>query len=87
MTLIIIVILAATAFSFIGLLLKLLKGPMKLVWKLLVHALLGFVFLFVFNFFGAWLGLNLEMNWLNAIVTGVFGVPGVVLLLIIRYLI
>ena len=47
---------------------------------------MGFVFLFVFNFFGAWVGLNLELSWLNAIVTGVFGVPGVVVLLIIRYL-
>ena len=86
MILIVIVILAAIAFALMGLLFRLLKGPMKLVWKMLIHALMGFVFLFVFNFFGAWVGLNLEMSWLNAIVTGVFGVPGVVLLLIIRYL-
>lgn len=86
MILIVIVIMAAIAFSLMGLLFKLLKGPMKLVWKMLIHALMGFVFLFVFNFFGAWVGLNLELSWLNAIVTGVFGVPGVVVLLIIRYL-
>ena len=86
MTIIVIVILAAIAFSFIGLLFKLLKGPLKLVWKLLLHALLGFVFLFVFNFFGAWVGLGLDMSWLNAAVAGVFGVPGVVVLLIIKYL-
>lgn len=86
MTLIIIIILLALTFSFFGLLLRLLKGPLKFVWKFFLHALLGFVFLFVFNFFGAWIGLNLEMSWLNAAVTGVFGVPGVVILLIIQYL-
>lgn len=86
MTLIVVVILAAIAFSLLGLFFRLLKGPMKLVWKIFIHALFGFVFLFVFNFFGAWVGLNLEMNWLNAAVAGVFGIPGVVLLLIIQYL-
>lgn len=86
MILIVILILAAVAFSLMSLLFRLLKGPMKLVWKIFIHALLGFVCLFIFNFVGAWVGLTLEVNWLNAAVTGVFGVPGVVLLLIIEYL-
>ena len=42
--------------------------------------------LFVFNFLGAWFGISLEITWLSAIVTGVFGIPGVVVLLILTYL-
>ncbi|MBE6997879.1 MAG: pro-sigmaK processing inhibitor BofA [Ruminococcaceae bacterium] len=81
-----IVILLIVGFGLLGILLKLLKKPIKWAFKLLLHALFGFIFLFVFNFVGAWLGLSLELNWLNAIVTGVFGIPGVVVLLILKYL-
>ncbi len=81
-----IVILLAVGGGLLGLLLKLLKTPIKWVFKLLLHALFGFIFLFVFNFLGAWFGISLEITWLSAIVTGVFGIPGVVVLLILTYL-
>jgi hypothetical protein len=32
------------------------------------------------------LGIRLNLNWFNAIVSGVLGVPGVILLLLIKYL-
>jgi len=83
---IIVVFLASLAISLIGLLLRLLKTPMKWAAKLLLHALLGYAFLFIFNFVGAWVDLSLGLNWVNAIVTGVLGVPGVVLLLLIKYI-
>ena len=41
--------------------------------------------LFLVNFFGSYLGISLEMSWLNAIVSGVLGVPGVVILLLFKY--
>ena len=40
----------------------------------------------VVNFFGSYLGISLEMSWLNAIVSGVLGVPGVVILLLFKYI-
>ncbi len=82
MAIAIIVFMLAVGISLIGLLFKILKGPMKLALKIFLHALMGFVFLFIFNFVGAWVGLSIPVNWLNAIITGVLGVPGVVLLLI-----
>ncbi len=81
-----IIVLLAVAGGLLSLLLKLLKKPIKWAFKLLLHALFGFVFLFIFNFVGAWAGLGLDMSWLNAIVTGVLGIPGVVILLLIKYL-
>lgn len=70
----------------ITLLIKLLKKPIKWAFKLLLHALFGFVSLFVFNQLGARFGITLEMTWLNAIVAGVLGVPGVLILLATLYL-
>lgn len=80
------VILLGIAVGLCSLLLKLLRKPIKWAFKLLLHALFGFIFLFLFNFFGAWVDLNLELNWLNAAVAGVLGVPGVVILLLVKYI-
>ena len=84
MAIAIIVFLLAVGFSLIGLLIKILKGPMKLALKIFIHALMGFVFLFIFNFIGAWVCIGIPSTWLNAAVAGVFGVPGVVVLLILQ---
>ncbi len=84
MAIAIVVFALAVGFSLIGLLIKILKGPMKLALKIFLHALMGFVFLFIFNFVGAWVELNIPMTWPSAIITGVLGVPGVVLLLILQ---
>lgn len=70
----------------IWLLLKILKTPLKWVWKLLINAAGGFISLFVLNFLGGFVGLSLEITWLNAIVVGILGLPGVLLLLLIKYI-
>ena len=75
---------AIVAVVLIWLLLKLFKKPIKWVLKLLLHALSGYLFLLVFNFFGGMVGLQLPITWLTAIVAGVFGVPGVVVLLLLN---
>ncbi len=79
-------ILLAVGGGLLGLLLKLLKKPIKWAFKLLLHALFGFIFLFIFNFVGAWFDVSLELTWLNAVVSGVLGIPGVVILLLLKYL-
>ncbi len=65
---------------------KILKRPIQWVLKLLLNTLIGFVALFIINWLGAYVGLSLGVNWLNAAVVGVFGIPGVVLLLLIKYI-
>ena len=84
-----ILLLAIPAVAAVGLLLlllRLLRKPIRWAFKLLLHAVFGFVFLFIFNFFGNFIGLSLGINWLNAIVTGVLGIPGVILLLLLNYI-
>ena len=55
-------------------LLKLFKVSFKIIWKLLVNALIGGLVLFVLNFIP---GVNMPINWLTTILTGLFGVPAV----------
>ena len=51
----------------------------------LLHAVLGFVLLYVLNTFVQVDFLHLEMNLANCIVAGVGGVPGIILLLLYQY--
>ena len=80
------IVVIVVAVIFLSFFIKLLKTPIKLAFKLLLHAVGGFVMLFLVNFFGSYLGISLEMSWLNAIVSGVLGVPGVVILLLFKYI-
>ena len=65
---------------------KLLAFPLKVLWKLVVNALLGSVILFLFNFVGGFFSLSIPINALNALITGVLGVPGVILLLVLQWI-
>lgn len=65
---------------------RLLLKPISWVIKLLLHAAIGFTALFLLNFFGSAIGLFLEMSWINALITGILGLPGVLVLLALRYL-
>lgn len=80
-----ILITLAVGILLVSLLLRILKKPIKWIFKLLLHALFGYVYLFIFNFIGAWFGVSLDVTWLTAVVSGVFGIPGVAVLLLLKY--
>lgn len=64
----------------------LLVIPIKVLIKLLINGLIGGIILFVFNLIGGFFGLAIMINPLNAIIVGILGVPGVILLLILQML-
>ena len=86
MDLSVIVIIAAIVLAVI-LVLRLLAKPIKFVFKMLINTVLGFILLWLINFFGGGIGIWLDLSLLNALIVGVLGIPGVLLLLAIRYLI
>lgn len=59
--------------------------PIRWILKLLINTGIGFAALWVLNTYGAQFGIELAMNWQNAVVTGVFGIPGVAVLLALRW--
>ena len=62
-----------------------LSKPIRLILKLLINTGLGFVALILINKFGAQYGISLGVDWVNAVVTGVFGIPGVAALLALKW--
>ena len=85
MILIVVIFLVAISILLLSLTFKLLKKPIKWIAKLFIHACMGYVALFLFNFVGAWIDVSLGLNWINALIVGVLGVPGAILLLLIKY--
>lgn len=80
------VIAALFALIILFIFFKIIGSSMKWIVKLLIHAVAGFIVLFVVNIFGGIIGITLDLNLINAIVTGILGMPGVILLLVIKYL-
>ena len=68
----------------IFLLIKILTAPIRWIFKLLLHAALGYLTLLVFNLVGGFFNFELPMTFLNSVIAGVFGAPGVIVLTVIR---
>ena len=71
------------AFVLLGLF-QLFSAPLRLAMKVLLNTLLGFAALFLLNAASALTGFSLGMNLFNALTIGVLGVPGLVLLALLR---
>ncbi|MCI8481926.1 MAG: pro-sigmaK processing inhibitor BofA [Clostridia bacterium] len=65
--------------------LKLLALPMKLIIKLVINGIVGGVIIFVVNLIGANFGFTIDLNWITALVVGILGVPGVVIVAILQF--
>lgn len=67
--------------------LKLLALPMKLIIKLVINGLVGGLIIFLVNLIGANFGFTIDLNWITAIIVGILGVPGVVIVAILQFII
>lgn len=65
---------------------KFLIVPLKWLTRLLMNGIMGGVFLFLFNIVGGFFNLGIQITPLNAILVGFFGVPGLIFLLVINFL-
>lgn len=63
-----------------------LKKPIKIVFKLILNTVIGFVALLILNWLGGFIGVTIAVNWINAVIVGVLGVPGVALILLLQWL-
>ena len=80
----VIIVIAAIVLGVI-IVLRLLAKPIRFIFKLLINTVLGFVLLWLINFFGGGL-IALELSLFNALIVGLLGIPGVLLLLAIHFL-
>ena len=57
---------------------KLIAVPFRILWKLITNSIVGAVILWVINLFG----VGIEITFFKALIVGIFGIPGVIVVLI-----
>ncbi|MBR5294306.1 MAG: pro-sigmaK processing inhibitor BofA family protein [Oscillospiraceae bacterium] len=65
---------------------KLLLSQVKLIWKLAVNSISGFICLWLLNLASGLTGIIFEINFITALVVGFLGIPGILLLLVLQFL-
>ena len=65
---------------------KIAAAPIRLIFKLLLNALSGFMLLLLANLISGFFDFSVPINLLSCIVSGVFGIPGVALLILISFI-
>ena len=69
-----IVVSFAVGLLAICLIVRLLKWPVELLLKFVSNSVVGAIILFLINLFGA----GIPITVINALIAGVFGIPGVI---------
>ena len=72
------------ALIILDIVLKIIAAPVKIIIKLMINAFVGGVVLFLINLVGAGFGFALNITWLTSLIVGIFGVPGVVLVILLQ---
>ncbi len=67
-------------------LLKILAVPMKIAVKLIWNGIIGVLTLLIFNWVGAFFDIAIEIEPINALIVGIFGIPGIIGILIFQSL-
>ena len=65
--------------------LRLFAAPLKLALKVAFNSALGFGAVWLLNLTTSVTGLSLGLNWFNALLIGVLGLPGFGLLLLVQW--
>ena len=61
---------------------KLLFSQVKLIWKIAVNSISGFICLWLLNLASGITGIVFEINFITTLIVGFLGIPGIILLLI-----
>lgn len=60
--------------------------PLKWVFKLIINGILGGLILAAINMFGGLLGMSIVINPVTSLITGILGIPGVALILLLQWI-
>lgn len=65
---------------------KALKVPLKFAIKLLINGIIGGIVILLINLLGQYFEFHISLNVFSALIVGTLGLPGVILLIILKYL-
>lgn len=63
---------------------KIFLLPIKKIFKVILNTGLGALVIFVINTIGTSFGFHIGLNIINALIVGILGIPGAVLLILLK---
>lgn len=63
---------------------KIFSVPLKALFKLIINSVLGGLLIFIINLIGAVWNFHIGLNIVTAILVGILGIPGAILLVILK---
>lgn len=60
--------------------------PIKFILKLLLNSAIGLLIFFALSYFGKLIGLIVNINIFNIVISAILGIPGVILILLLKLL-
>ncbi|WP_132246135.1 pro-sigmaK processing inhibitor BofA family protein [Marinisporobacter balticus] len=60
--------------------------PIKWTMKLMYNGIIGGIVLILLNLIGSFWNIHIAINPITALIAGILGVPGVVLMVVLQYL-
>lgn len=63
---------------------KLFARPLRLLFKLLINSVIGLVLLLLLNFVGGFFNISIGINLFTVLLSGLLGLPGIALMLILQ---
>lgn len=77
-----IVFIGLCIFAFV----KILSAPIKGILKFILNMITGFLLLLAAEFICGFFNFSIGINYLNCLIAGVLGIPGVILLVLVKIL-
>ena len=66
---------------------KIFSIPLKAIFKLIGNSILGGLLIFIINIIGGSFGFHIGLNVGTSILVGILGLPGAILLIVLKLLI
>ena len=66
---------------------KIFLVPLKSIFKLILNSILGGILIYIINIVGMLFNFHIGLNIVTSILIGVLGVPGAILLVVIKLLV
>ena len=68
----------------LGVLIRVMLLPIRLLWKLLINSACGFLCLWLLNWISGFTGVLFPINAVTAAIAGFLGLPGILLLALVQ---
>ena len=65
---------------------KIFVIPLRKILKLILNSIIGAVLIYIINIVGSNFNFHIGLNWWTIVCSGILGVPGVVLIFVLKIL-